>query len=498
MELQFESKRIGCLQPALYDVQEQEQTQEIRIPDDMPDIERIVCAWGQCVLRGKEWHGDSIGVNGGVMAWVLYIGADGGEPKVVEAWLPMQCRWNFGSSKPEGNITTIWTLKGVDGRMLSARKLMVRANAQILAQALSPMEETVYAPQELPEDVQVLKNTYPMELAVEAGEKAFVLEDDLAVSGGTPAPEKIVSVRVMPRVNEQAVVGGKVIFRGDTEVKTVFIGEDGMMHSVAQTIPFSQFADLDRDYDKDATVAAMPVVSNLEIENRENSIGLKMSLVMQYVISDRVMMEMVEDAYSNLRNVKCLMKPMRIPMELDRNREKVDIDVEFPVQVGNVVDATVYPLQPMGYRDEGNVNMALSGDVQLLYYDESGELMAEHEAFRQNRQIPTGADTTVRSVLLDVNAADVHSGNGKICVQTSVTTYNTAISGKEMQMAAGLELDEMQKPDPGRPSLILRRAGEESLWEIAKNSGSTMDAIRNANGLDGEPVVGQMLMIPVS
>lgn len=498
MELQFESKRIECLQPALYDVQEQEQTQEIRIPDDMPDIERIICAWGQCVLRGKEWQGDSIGVNGGVMAWVLYIGADGGEPKVVEAWLPMQCRWNLGLSKPEGNIATLWTLKGVDGRMLSARKMMVRANAQILAQVVSPMEETVYVSQALPEDVQVLKNTYPMELAVEAGEKAFVLEDDLAVSGGTPAPEKIVSVSVMPRVNEQAVVGGKVIFRGDAEVKTVFVGEDGMMHSVRQAITFSQFADLDRDYDKDATVAVMPAVSNLEIENRENGFGLKMGLVMQYVVSDRVMMEMVEDAYSNLRNVQCLMKPMRIPMELDRNRENVDIDVEFPVQAGNVVDATVYPLQPANYREDGIVNMDLDGQMQLLYYNESGELMAEHEDFRQQHQIPAGENTAVRSVLVDMKAPDVHSGNGKVSVQTSVTTYNTATSGKEMQMVTGLELDEMQKPDPGRPSLILRRAGEESLWEIAKNSGSTMDAIKNANGLDGEPAVGQMLMIPVS
>ncbi len=498
MELQFESKRIQCLQPALYDVQEQEQTQEIRIPDDMPDIDRIVCAWGQCVLRGKEWHGDNIGVGGGVMAWVLYIGAEGGEPKVVEAWLPMQFRWNLGSSKPEGSICTAWTLKGVDGRMLSARKIMVRANAQVLAQALSPMDEMVYFPQELPEDVQVLKNTYPVELMTEAGEKAFVLEDDLVVGGGMPAPEKIISVRVMPHVHEQAVVGGKVIFRGDAEAQTVFLGEDGMMHSVRQQIFYSQFADLDRDYDKDATVSVMPTVSNLEIENKENGFGLKMSLVMQYVVSDRMMMELVEDAYSNLRGVKCQTQPLHIPMELDKKPENMEISVEFPVQAGNVVDAAVYPLQPESYWEDGTVKLDMNGDVQLLYYDESGELMAEHEAFREQLQIPAGQDTTLRSMMMQVQAPDVHSGNGKVSVQTQADVQNVTISGDEMVAVSGLELDEVHKPDPLRPSLILRRAGEESLWEIAKSSGSTMDAIRAANGLDGEPVYGQMLMIPVS
>ena len=64
-------------------------------------------------------------------------------------------------------------------------------------------------------------------------------------------------------------------------------------------------------------------------------------------------------------------------------------------------------------------------------------------------------------------------------------------------MVTGLELMQSKQPDPGRPSLILRRAGENSLWELAKASGSTMDAIRRANNLSGEPARDQMLLIPV-
>ena len=39
--------------------------------------------------------------------------------------------------------------------------------------------------------------------------------------------------------------------------------------------------------------------------------------------------------------------------------------------------------------------------------------------------------------------------------------------------------------------------GEESLWELAKTTGSTMDAIRRANNLENEPSPGQMLLIPI-
>jgi hypothetical protein len=38
----------------------------------------------------------------------------------------------------------------------------------------------------------------------------------------------------------------------------------------------------------------------------------------------------------------------------------------------------------------------------------------------------------------------------------------------------------------------------EPIWDIAKASGSTVDAIRQANNLEEEPQQGQILLIPIS
>ena len=257
MELQFERKPIRCLSRCVWDWQETEQTQEVRLSDDMPDIGSVLCAWGQCVLRGKEWRTGSIGVNGGVMAWVLYQPADGSDPRVVEGWLPMQCKWGMADTPVEGNIRTRWLLKNVDGRMLSARKLMIRANAQVLAEALLPGEQEICQPVELPEDVQLLKCQKSLVLPTEAGEKAFSVDEDITV----PGFEKLVSIHAEPVVNEQAVAGGKAVFRGDARVHMVYMGQDGRIHSTDGEYPFSQFADLDRDYDKEATLCVMGAVS---------------------------------------------------------------------------------------------------------------------------------------------------------------------------------------------------------------------------------------------
>ena len=81
-------------------------------------------------------------------------------------------------------------------------------------------------------------------------------------------------------------------------------------------------------------------------------------------------------------------------------------------------------------------------------------------------------------------------------MEMSLDTTATGETGVRMVM--GMELGEIIPPAPDTPSLILRRVGEESLWDMAKLYGSTEDAIRKANGLTDDSTPGQILIIPVA
>jgi len=101
MELQFDRKELNCLQLLTSRVQNQELTQEVRLPDGMPDIGRVLGAWAQVLVRSKEWRDDSIRISGGAMAWVLYSPEGEGAPCWVEAWLPFQMKWEL----PKPSVT---------------------------------------------------------------------------------------------------------------------------------------------------------------------------------------------------------------------------------------------------------------------------------------------------------------------------------------------------------------------------------------------------------
>lgn len=208
MELQFPSNTCRSLTAAVREVRSAELTQEVRLTDGMPDIGRVLASWGQVVLRSKEWQADLVTVSGGIMVWILYAPEDGTQPRCMDAWIPFQLKWDMEEARREGPIRVSPLLRFVDSRSISARKMMVRSGVSAMAEALSPMEAEVYEPAQLPEDIQILRNTYPIRLPREAGERTFLLDEELMMPAGAAPVERLLCQTIMPVIHEKTCGGG--------------------------------------------------------------------------------------------------------------------------------------------------------------------------------------------------------------------------------------------------------------------------------------------------
>ena len=126
MEVRFSKMPFAYLEPVVREIQNSEQTQEWKLPDGMPDIGRILSAWGQAILRGKEWRSDGISASAGMMVWVLYAPEDGSAEQCLETWIPFQMRWELPENTPEGTLRVRCLTRFVDARTVSARKSLIR------------------------------------------------------------------------------------------------------------------------------------------------------------------------------------------------------------------------------------------------------------------------------------------------------------------------------------------------------------------------------------
>ena len=104
MQLQWNQTDCAYMRPLLRECQNNEQTLEVKLPDGMPDVGRVLCAWGQPVLRSKQWRADGVSVAGGIQTWVLYEPENGDAPACMEAWIPFQMKWNLTDSRREGVV----------------------------------------------------------------------------------------------------------------------------------------------------------------------------------------------------------------------------------------------------------------------------------------------------------------------------------------------------------------------------------------------------------
>ena len=497
MQLQFETGNTRCMQKVKSEVLTQEQTQELRLPDGMPDVGRVLSAWAQVLIRGKEWQSDTVGVSCGVMVWVLYAPEDGSQAQCVETWIPMTFKWDIPQTDVDGNILCHGLVRSVDARTVSGRKLMVRATASVMAQVWLPEQLTLYTPAGLPEDIQLLQKQEPISMAAEAGEKAFMLDEELSVPTSAPEMEKLIRYSLQPEVREQKVLGDKVIFRGSTWLHILYRTQEGALASWDFEIPFSQYAELQEQYDTETQAQVMPLVTAMELDCMDGRLRLKAGLSGQYMIYKLCQIPVVEDAYSPDREVTVHTQELSVPAVSQRQSQRLRAEQTAPFGGSRVADVTFYPGFGHKQRKPQEVILELPGHFQVLYYDTEGVLQSgvTHWQEELSMELPEGS------------ALDVVCGNsGKLqAVPTQESTMlrgevllDTGVYGmQQICTVTGLTVAEQSEKDPLRPSVILRKPGTKSLWELAKENGSTVQSIREANNLQQDPEKDQLLLIPV-
>lgn len=498
LELQLDKTSVSCLQRLVNEVQNQEQTQEVRINDGMPDVGRVLGAWGQVLLRSKEWHTNEIIVTGGVMAWVLYVPEDSNDIQCVETWLPFQTKFSFADRGKDGIIQARCLLRSVDARSTSARKLMVRACVGVLCEAAIQADTEIFSPGELPADIQLLRKTYPMKLPKEAGEKQFAMDEELSLPGSCPPIEKLICYELRPECADQKVIAGKAVFRGLGILHILYCSEDGGLHSWDFEIPFSQYTELDNDYEEGADISFCFSVTGLELDCDGNTtLRLKAGVTGQYTVYDDMLVEIIEDAYSPERTVSLQTAQLQLPAVLDKTQQTVKMEQVINAECSRVADLRFYPDHAQLRRSVDSVEVVLPGVFQMTYYDPEGAVQCSVVRAEETRSFPSDQNCGAEaSVLLSGKPQAVVTG-GAVSLRGDILLELLSDVLQGMNQVSGLELGDLKEPADMRPSLILRRAGGDTLWNIAKSTGSTVEAIKNANRLQNEPEQEQMLLIPI-
>ena len=497
MEMDFKKTVIPGYRMPLCQVQSMEQTQDLRIPDSEGDIGSVLGCWGQVLLRSKEWHSDSVSLSGGVMAWVLYAPEEGGMPATVESWIPFQMKWDMQDVQQDGTLLAFPTLQSIDARNVSARKMVIRANISVLAQAIEPVDADVYQPEKLPEDIYLRKQTYPVEMPCDAGEMPFQIDEELSLSESQPSVHKLLFYHLKPVITECRVLSDKLLFRGKLLLHFVYITENGNIHTWDSETGFSKYTQLNKEHDGSSSLRIIPVLTGSELDVQENRIQLKASLAAQYIIYDRIMLETVTDAYSPIRDVSVNKTRVNAMIRLDAADKSVVFEQTSQFSAQKILDVSCC---------FGNANVRQTGDMldcemigsfHVLGADENGLLQGHTVRCESQFQIPTDSSNSMCIYPSQLSKVEIMPDGDGIRLKADADIGCDTFSCSGIETVSALNLSEARESDPARPSIILKQVGDEQLWDLAKACGSSVSAIQEANRLQNEPQPGQIILIPV-
>lgn len=498
MELPFEKTVCRYWKQKLYTLHNQEQTQELRIPDGMPDVGRVISTWGQIVLRGKEWNERSIGIQGGIMVWVLYQPEGDEGLQRLETWIPFRSRIDLPCAEGDGAIRVQSVLKNADTRVLSTRKLMLRCSFGLLVQALVPAQAEISLPADLPEDVEVLRNSYPMMLTVETGEKRFVLDEELEIPAIGSGVKELVYFQLEPELVDQKVLGSKAVFHGVGNLHVLYWNDEERLCCHDFQVPFGQYLDLEGEYEDDAQIRNLLCVTELELDVEDDGLlHLRCGLITQYTVHNRSILDLVEDAYSPCREVEMHYDELTLPAILDTQLYSVDLSARIPGQELSPLDKRFRPSFPEVSRRADDVEITLDGSFDLLG-EEKGSISAKSAKATEKKELKSHitSDTVVFSWQKGNPGCRQEGMDWRVDTQMvlDLSTINTST----VPMVTAVKLGEIRGPAPDQPSVVIRRKEKgQRLWDLAKQCGSTVRSIERLNALEGEPEDDRLLLIPV-
>ena len=205
---------------------------------------------------------------------------------------------------------------------------------------------------------------------------------------------------------------------------------------------------------------------------------------------------MVEDAYSPIRKVEPQVETLILPAIESMDTQTLLLQHAMSAE-GMPVDVSARCDQVRKQSLPEQVRLEIPALGQILYYDLEGGLQSTTSRWEESIYTEPVTDGEMEVNILPTGQCNVEPSENGMMVETDVMLETVVTSTKGLPMVTGLEMGQPMPKDPNRPSVILRRATSDGLWEIAKATGSSMEAIRKANDLQSDPEEGRMLLIPI-
>ena len=463
------------------------------VPDSKPDILSTICTSGVVCVYKKEILDGRIRMDGAINAYIMYL-ADDESDKVrgINTNLDFSETINVPECKEGMNERIETKLKSIECKVINGRKIGIKATLEVIIRIYSNDEVEIVNEIQDMNDIKILKENLTVNSLVGMGETKIYAKDTIAINSEDNIAE-ILKNNICICDKDIKISYNKILTKAEAQIKLMYLTEDDRINCITAKIPVVGFIDIPNVTEENECDV------NYEIRNlviklnpaEEHSIYVEFEIGVKAFVYAEKQINLIQDLYSPCENLEfdrkrvSTMTNKKCRKEMKQIREKVMIEQG---ENERILDVDVMPM----IEKESNVGNRImyEGNIELNFIVENASL----QITTKRAKIPfeymvddiENAENTNTEMDIEVANQDfiIQDGgvvNSNIDLMMNQNLYqNTNLNIMNEIQANG----EREAQDYSIVMYIVRKG--DTLWNIAKKFGSTVEDIVRVNGIEDE------------
>lgn len=490
--------------------QEQSIDLDFSLPDYCPDIKRILKCQVYPQINAKNITSDRLDVEGISIVRLIYVDAIKNTIRCCEYKEPFSTSFNMDSPEENAMAFIKTKVEYMNCRAISPRRLDIHGAFSICAKICSKLEQEVVNGIE-EDDIQQKKEDRIISNVVGIGNQQFSVNETLEVGSEKPKIETIIRNSISLTIKDTKAIANKLIIKADALLKILYLSDldVGNVESIEYTVPISQIIDVP-GVDESSLCDINMELLNSDVRaksdsfNEENLVSLDLKIAAMVIAYESRDLQVVADVYSTKYNLDVGYKQISIPKlvsfvsEVYTNKNNVDISGEG---VSEIIDVFNEVIMVNAKSENGKINFKGKMNICILAIDDKGEpfyiermMDFEHEKDWDGKTDNISCDVVASLISIDFRISTKNSIEIKIAINLKATI----ISMDNFKVVNNISADE-ENPRRKDASLTIYYADAgESIWNIARNYCTSVDAIKLENDLSEDVLQKRgMLLIPM-
>ena len=504
------NREVLSASEAVYDgCQEQPIDLDISLPDYCPDIQRILkCQVTPCIAS-RNVSGDRLEIEGSYVVRVYYLDPSGSSVRCYATEGSYLSTVTLNQPVEQARVYATTRLEYINCRPTSPRRLDIHGAFSVCARVYG-RSDTVIVTSLDSDSMEQQCGELQCNTCAGFSQQPFTVEDTLQLPSGKLPAETILRTEAAVVLKTINPMQGQVMAVGEIRLGILYApSEEGANpERMDYELPFTQLLDCD-GMTEQSQCRVQITVSNVETQVHSDFSGetttfeTHVRLLASVTAFAEKRMQILTDAYSRRFEVHitCKQKNLDSLQAILSDTYMHRFTVACDSSLSKVLDLWCEPYTVTANVENGQVQfrgklticvLALNQENTPFYFERTSEFTCAKplETVGETRCF---ADAVLLSLSYHLTGSEIEIGAE---MQLTAEVYTV----QPCKFITNVEEDEShpRTPDPNAVLCIYFAVEGEKLWDIARQYCTSVEAIREENGLEGDQVESRgMLLIPM-